>query len=70
MVRIHQGALTVIPTVFSDLLEAVFSLKTDVCAQNCAQIGPKLNCTGGGSETWNLLPGGGENTDTEPSKPG
>ena len=31
--------------------------------------GVELFTPKGGSETWNLLPGGGENTDTEPSKP-
>ena len=31
--------------------------------------GVELFTPKGGSETWNLLPAGGENTDTEPSKP-
>ena len=44
-----SGGVTVIPTVFSVLLGAVFFLKTNVCAQSCAQFQPKLNRTGGGA---------------------
>ena len=38
MVRIHQGASTVIPTVFSDLLGAVFLANQHLCADLCADL--------------------------------
>ena len=38
MVRIHQGALTVISTVFSDLLGAVFIGTQRLCAELCADL--------------------------------